>query len=195
MKKIVISIAVVVAVILIIGFVPLMDVPYQDTETYMESVPLSYEATSYVVDDTVQPSPPTEWERPWYWTIPGAIQGYTTSGGVGGDDPNIPSVPSTPGVKEIPIKVAVVDVKNTDDIVGSFTVFFSGFSPMFGSDSLTVKLDLSPGEEKTAACAADTDDIGDWSYRVSPSTKRVEKERTVTHYKKGSIFEYLLFRF
>lgn len=179
MKKVAVSIVIVVAIALIVGFVPIVDVPYsvlvqyQDTETYTETVPLAYQAESYATDDIVL----QHWE-----TI-------------------IPGLPPMSGVKEIPIKVASVDVRNTDVITGSFTVFFSGFSPMFSSDSLTVKLDLSPGQEKTASCPADSDEIGDWSYSIRPGTKSVEKERPVTRqrtetrYKKVSIFEYLRSRF
>jgi hypothetical protein len=43
MKKIVISVAIVVAIALVVGFVPIVEVPYQDTETYYEDEP--YEAT------------------------------------------------------------------------------------------------------------------------------------------------------
>jgi hypothetical protein len=74
---------------------------------------------------------------------------------------------------------------------------------MFGSPSLTTKLDLSLGEEKTAECPAEY--IDDWSYDVTPSTKevegtvtkyrQVEKERPVIRYKKVPILEYLISRF
>jgi hypothetical protein len=43
MKKTVIGIVIAVAIVLVIGFAPLMDVPYQVTETYYEDEP--YEAT------------------------------------------------------------------------------------------------------------------------------------------------------
>lgn len=43
MKKIVISVVIVVAIAVFVGFVPIMDVPYQDTETYYVDEP--YEAT------------------------------------------------------------------------------------------------------------------------------------------------------
>jgi len=188
-----------VAVIAIVaGFVPITEVPYtatvqyqdtetyyedepyKDVETYIETVPLTYEATSYVRDDIV-------------------VERCETI---------IPGLPPMSGEKEVPIKVASVDVRNADDIGGSFTISFSGFSPMFGSPSLTTKLDISPGEVKTAGCPAEY--IGNWSYNVTPSTKMIEKERTVTkyrqvekerpvtkerletHYKKVPIFEYLL---
>ena len=62
MKKAIISIVIVVAIVLIVGFVPLMDVPYQDTEnyyvdepyevteTYYETQPLAYEVLESYID-------------------------------------------------------------------------------------------------------------------------------------------------
>jgi len=156
------------------------DEPYQDTETYNEAIPLSYDETSYVKDDTIKE------------------HRQIIIGGVVFQDE----------VVEVPIQVASVDVKNTDDIAGSFTVSFSGITPIFGSPSLTTKLDLSPGEVKTATCPAD--DVGNWSYSVTPSTKMIEKQRTVTkhrqvekqrtvikqrseiRYKKVTVLDYLL---
>ena len=191
MKKAVITILVIVAIVLVVGFVPIVDVPYQDTETYYVdepyevvetytgTMPLSYESTGYVKDDVVK-----------------EVNTLNIGGWV------------TQSVKETPIKVACVDVKNTDTIAGSFTIYFSGIIPLFGvTPALTKKLDLSPDEVKTAVCPADSAEIGDWSYTIEPDTKEVEMERTVTkyrqveqerlvtHYKKGSIFEYLLSRF
>lgn len=190
MKKVVIPIVIVVAIVLVVGFVPLIDVPYQDTEsyyvdepyeateTYVETVPLSYEVVkSYVYEDTYT----------YHWT--------TDIGGLTGE-----------GTKEVPIQVAGVDIKNTDDIAGTFTVSFSGLTPLFHFDGFTVDLNLSPGEKKTASCPSEYD-IHDWNYYVTPDTKemekeravtryrQVERERTVTRYKRGSIFEYLRSRF
>ena len=39
MSKAIIGIVVAVAAILVVGFVPLMNLPYQDTETYYENEP------------------------------------------------------------------------------------------------------------------------------------------------------------
>ena len=183
MKKILVTVVIVVVIVVVVGFVPIMNVPYQDTETYYEdepyevtetyiaTVPLSYEVIeSYVYDDTYT----------YHW--------QTDIGGLVGE-----------GTEEVPIQVAGVDIRNTDDIAGTFTVSFSGFTPLFFSST---ELNLSPGEEKTASCPSEYD-IDDWSYDVTPDMKDVEKERTVTkyrqverertvtRYKKGSIFEYL----
>ena len=189
MKKVVIGIVIVVAVVMVVGFVPLMDVPYQDTETYYvdepyevtetytKAVPLSFETNDYVKADTI---------KEHHQIIIGGI--------VFQDE-----------IVEVPIQVACVEVENTDEVAGNFTVSFSGFEPMFGEYSLTTILSLGIGEQKTAECPAES--IDNWSYEVTPSTKeveaertvtkyrQVERERTVTRYKKGSIFEYLVSRF
>ena len=102
--------------------------PYQDTETYSEAAPLSYDAVKYVKEDTINQ------------------RSQIIIGGVVFEDK----------VVAVPIYIASVDVKNTDAIAGSFTVSFSGITPMFGSPSLTTKLDLSPDELKTAVCPAET---------------------------------------
>ena len=65
-------------------------------------------------------------------------------------------------------------------IVGEFVVSFSGFVPMFGSHSLVTTLSLNPGKQETAECPAES--IDDWDYEVTPDTKEVEQERTVTKY-------------
>lgn len=189
MKKVIIGIGIAVAVVLVVGFVPLMDVPYEDTETYYENepyqvtenyteaVPLSFEADSYVKADVI----------------------YEHQQIIIGD------IVFQDEIVEVPIEVACVEVENIDDVVGEFVVSFSGFEPMFGELSLTKTLSLNPGQQKIAECPADS--INDWDYEVTPSTKTVEKERTVTkyrqverertvtRYKKGSIFEYLRSRF
>ena len=129
------------------------DEPYQDTETYTEDVPLTFEADSYV-DETVT------YEH--HQLIIGGI--------VFQDE-----------IVEVTIYIASVEVKNTDDLAGEFAVSFSGFEPMFGEHSLTRTLSLGPGEQETAECPAESA-IDDWDYAVTPGTKAVEKERTVTKY-------------
>lgn len=183
MKNIAIGIVVVVAVVVVVGFVPLVDVPYQDIETYYEdepyeanetytaTAPLTYEVTkSYVYEDTY-------------------TRHYTTQIGD----------LFWEGTEEVPIQVAAVDIKNTDNATGTFTVSFSGFTPLFFSSTA---LNLSPSQKSTASCPSEYN-IDEWSYDVTPDTKQVQKERTVTkyrqvqrertvtRYKRGSIFEYL----
>ena|GEM_PF-3004424 len=185
MKEVAVGIVVAVT-IFVVGFAPLVDVPYQDAETYyvdepydaietyISTVPLTYEATSYVRDSVV-------------------VERYETI---------IPGLPPMSGEKEVPIKEAWVDVENTDDVPGVFIVHFSGLSPLWGmTHLLTAELEVFPGEVGAAVCPAEH--IGDWHYDISPSTKEIEKQRTVTRYrqveeerlvtryKKGSIIEYL----
>ena len=156
------------------------DEPYEVTETYTEDVPLSFEADGYVKTDTIE-----EHQQ----IIIGDVVVYDE-------------------IVDVPIQVACVDVENTDDIAGNFTVSFSGIDPMFGSPSLTTSLNLGVGEQKTAECPAES--LDDWSYEVTPSTKEVEGERTIikyrqvekqrtvikqrqeTRYKKATLLDYLL---
>jgi len=126
---------------------------YNATETYTENVPLSFEANDYIKDDTI------------------LEHRQLIIGGIVFQDE----------IVEVPIEIACVKVKNTDDIVGTFTVSFSGFEPMFGEISLTRTLSLAPGQRETAECPADS--IDDWDYEVMPGTKQVEQERTVTKYR------------
>jgi hypothetical protein len=130
------------------------DEPYQVTENYSEDVPLSFEAYAYIDEDVT-------YEH--HQIIIGDI--------VFQDE-----------IVEVTIYVACVAVRNTDDVSGDFTVSFSGFEPMFGEISLTRPLTLDPGGLETAECPAESS-IDDWSYEVTPGTKQVESERTVTKYR------------
>ena len=126
--------------------------PYQVTENYTENVPLSFEANAYVDEDVI----------------------YEHQQIIIGD------IVFQDEIVEVPIYIACVQVKNTDDVAGEFVVSFSGFEPMFGDPSLTRTLSLDPGEQETVECPAES--IDDWSYEVTPDTKPVEQERTVTKY-------------
>lgn len=128
--------------------------PYQVTENYTEDVPLTFEANAYVDEDLT-------YEH--HQIIIGDI--------VFQDE-----------IVEVTIYVACVEVENTDDISGDFTVSFSGFEPMFGEISLTRTLTLDPGDLETAECPAESS-IDDWSYEVAPGTKAIQAERTVTKYR------------
>ncbi|MGA2670451.1 MAG: hypothetical protein ABSF21_03410 [Dehalococcoidia bacterium] len=185
--KVGIVIGIVIAVLaLVVCLVPLKEVAYavtvdyEDTETYYvtenytEDVPLTFEANDYVREDSIEQ------------------HNRIVIGGVVIQDE----------VVEVPIEVACVKVKNTDDIAGNFTISFSGFDPMLGEPSLTTTLSLDIGEQKIAECPAES--ISTWSYQVNPSTKQVElqrqveKQRTVTkqrqetRYKKVTVLDYLL---
>ena len=130
------------------------DEPYLDTETYIEQVPLDFKADGYVRTETHE-------ER--HTIIIGDI--------VFQDE-----------IVEVEFEVAKVDVMNLDNVAGDFAVTFSGFEPMFGEISLSRTLVLDSGEQETAECPAEGT-IDDWDYQVTPDTKAVEKERTVTKYR------------
>lgn len=155
-------------------------VAYNTTETYTEDVPLEFRDSGYIRPETREE------------------HHYIVIGGIVIQDE----------IVEVDIEVAKVDVMNLDSVAGDFTVTFSGFEPMFGDISLTTTLHLDPGEQETAECPAES--IDNWSYEVTPDTKEVEGERTVTkyeqvpkqrtvtrqrpetHYKKVTLLDYLL---
>ena len=130
------------------------DEPYEVTETYIEAVPLDYRVTKFYDRDDVLK------ER----------QRIVIGGIVFQDE-----------VVETPIEVACVSVKNTDTVTGTFKVWFSVSEPMFEGLPSEVTLTLSPGQIKTAEYPAE--ELGDWTYTVTPSTKEIERERTVTNYR------------
>lgn len=110
MKKVVIGIVIAVAVILVVGFVPLMDVPYQDTETYYVDEP--YEAR-----ETYYEAQPLSYE---------VVESYTDTesyqerrriviGGVVFQDELV----------DVFYPVGYVTVKNTDTVDGLFSVQFT----------------------------------------------------------------------
>jgi len=129
------------------------DEPYLETETYIEQVPLDFKSDGYVRTETME-----EHQQ----IIIGDV--------VFQDE-----------IVEVEFNVAKVDVMNLDDVAGDFAVSFFGFEPMFGEISSTRTLTLDPGELETAECPAESS-IDDWDYEVTPSTKGVEMERTVTKY-------------
>ena len=130
------------------------DEPYLDTETYIEQVPLDFKSDGYVRTET----------REEHHTI------------IIGD------IVFQDEIVEVEFDVAKDDVMNLDDVTGDFTVSFSGFKPMLGGFSLTRTLTLHPGELETAECPAESS-IADWDYELTPGTKEVESERTVTKYR------------
>jgi len=156
------------------------DEPYQVTENYTEDVPLEFRDSGYIRPET---------REEHHYTVIGDI--------IIQDE-----------IVEVDIEVAKVDVMNLDNVPGNFTVTFSGFEPMFGEISLIATLHLDPGEQETAECPAES--INSWNYTVTPGTKEVEAQRTVTkyrqvekqrtvtkqrqetHYKRVTVLDYLL---
>jgi hypothetical protein len=168
---IIISIVIAIAVV-VVALVPLKEVaytvavdyeatetyyenePYQVTENYTKAIPLSFEARGYVKKDVI-------FERR-----------QIIIGGIVFQDE----------IVAVPIYRASVEVKNTDDVAGNFTVSFSGFEPIFGKRSLTQTVSLAPNQQKTVSCPSESI-IVNWNYRVTPGTKEVQRERTVTRYR------------
>jgi hypothetical protein len=195
MKKAVIPIVIAVVVVLVVGFIPLIEVPYpvtvqyQDTETYYVDEP-------YEVTETYSETVPLDYE-----------------------------VVESEGHGEGVTDVFSVVVRNEDNIAGTFSVNFSVFYDCTfiepGSILVTsipvfheAELYLSPNEIGTATYSVDNPhpadcDVDYWNRSITPSTKELEKERTVTkyqqvekertvtkereetHYKRVPIFEYL----
>ena len=138
-------------------------VQYQDTESYYEDEP-------YEVTETYSDAVPLDYE---VVKTEAYVQGTTFH--------------------------ASVEVRNEDNVAGAFIVDFSVvygctfISP--GSIHITSvyfddeeELHLAPKAKKTARFAVDNEhpadcDVDSWSYYVFPSTKDVEKERTVTEYR------------
>jgi len=193
-KKVVAAI-IAAGVVLVVVFVPIVEVPYtvavqyEDTEAYYVDEP-------YQVTETYTETVPLDYE---VVESEGHVEGATTT-------------------------VAVV-VRNQDNIAGTFavdlTVVFGctfiapgriELTSMVASDEKELR--LGPNETGTATYSVDNPypancALDSWSYDVTPSTKEVGKERTVTeyrevekertvtrertetHYKKVPIFEYL----
>jgi hypothetical protein len=168
-KKVVIPIVIVVAIVVVVGFVPLIEVPYpvtvqyQDTATYYVDEP--YEET-----ETYTEPVPLEYE-----------------------------VVESEGYSEGVTAVVSVVVRNEDSIAGTFnadlSVIWGCTFIKLGSIELTslvtsdeVELYLEPNDAGTATYSADNPypsncGFDSWSYDVTPDTKEVEKERTVTKYR------------
>ncbi len=75
-------------------------------------------------------------------------------------------------VVETPLFVACVTVKNKDTVSGTFQVIFTVTTPFIEELTQGV-LSLAPGESETIECPAY--ELGDWTYKVYPSTKTVAK--------------------
>lgn len=110
MKKVVIPIVIVVAIIVVVGFVPLMNVPYQDTETYYVDEP--YEAT-----ETYYEEQPLTYEVVEYYTDTESYEERRriVIGGIVFQDE----------IVDVFYPVGYVTVKNTDTVDGVFGIQFT----------------------------------------------------------------------
>lgn len=214
MKKIAISIAIVVAVVLVVGFAPLMDVPYQAAETYYEDEPYEVREAYY------------EWE-PLHYEV---IDSYEDTGTYLYHYRTQIGDLVWEGTREVPYPIAKVVIRNMDDVPGEFGVSFAFrvltkatfdfFRQTYGVDipwemgSTHTSGDsilIMPGDTGTAAGIAQDIDMDahewKWEYTITEPVKQVEMERTVTKHRqverqrtvtrcsRGSIFEYLRSRF
>lgn len=163
---------VIVILALVICLAPLKQVPYavtvdyEDTETYYENEP--YEVTENYTEDV-----PLTFETNAYVDEQVTYEHHQII---------IGDVVFQDEIVEVTIYIACVEVKNTDDVAGNFTVSFSGFEPMFSEHSLTSTLSVNPNQRKPAKCPAEST-IDNWSYDVTPGTKEIQAVRTVTKYR------------
>ena len=161
--------AVIVVAALVVGLVPLREVAYEvtvdyeDTETYYENEP--YQDTETYTE-----------------TVPLDYEVVDTDIDVDGQTATVS-----------------VAVRNQDNISGAFTVELSviygctfispgsiEITSLLASDEQEVLLE--PNDTETAIYSADNPypancAFDSWSYDVTPSTKEVERERTVTKYR------------
>jgi hypothetical protein len=112
-KKVVIGIVIAVAVVVVVGFVPLMDVPYQVTETYYVDEP--YEAT-----ETYYETQPLTYDVVKSYTDKGSYQERRriVIGGIVFQDE----------IVTVFYPVGYVAVKNTDTIDGIFGINFTFYA-------------------------------------------------------------------
>ena len=184
MKKIVISVVIVVAVVLVVGFVPLMDVPYQDTETYYEDEPYqdveTYTETELVLQvEILEHHMDIEGDILW---VRGKIRNSS----------NITFAAIDVSIHAICPVRDVEDSYDAKAVVLDYPVAFKpgevrNFSATFNrnvvEDSYTLKI-YQPLAE-----------IGVEKERTVTKYRQVEKERLVIQYRKVPIFEYLRSRF
>jgi hypothetical protein len=169
MKKVMIGIGMVTAIALVVSLVPLVTVAYEVTVDY-EDIETYYENEPYQDTETYTETVPLDYEV------------VDTEERVDGDT-----------------AVVSVVVQNQDNIAGTFIVdlnvvygcTFIGpgsieLTSMVASDQQ--ELHLEPSNRGTARYTADNPypsncGFNSWSYDVTPSTKELEQERTVTKYR------------
>jgi hypothetical protein len=169
----------VVAIVLVVGFAPLMDIPYQTTETYYEDEP--YQVTENYTED-VQ----TELE-----IVDSAIV-MDSLPFVSGKVKNTSNQTLWWGDVTIWVEYEI------EDLPGRVFTQPGSLDP--------IPATFKPGEIRDFSVLVQE---GTTSYEIAPPTitqtverqravteyRQVEQERTVTRYKRGSVFEYLHSRF
>jgi len=188
MKKVVISIVIVVAIALVVCFVPMKEVAYaitvdyEDTETYYENEP--YEVT----ENYTEVVPLDYWFDSYVRQEEGTLT-HITQVNMG---TSAHSWEYEQRTRREYLTFACVKVKNMDTVAGTFWVSISVKEPSFEGDNPYPstwehdmfpegKLDLAPGEVGVRQCLAD--ELGDWTYNITADTKKIEQERTATKYR------------
>lgn len=179
MKRIVVSVIIIAAIALVIGFVPIMNVPYQDTVTCYEDEP--YEVTETYTEDVQIELEIVEHAlvKDFLLFVSGKVKNTSNQTLWWGDvtiwvEYEIEGLPgrtfSQPGsLGPIPATFKPGEIR--------------GFSVLVQEG--TKDYDIIP---RTITETVETE-------RTVTKYRQVERERIVTRYKKGSIFEYLRSRF
>jgi len=207
--KVVIGIVITAIIALVVGFLPIMEVPYtqtvqyQDTETYYEDEP--YEAI-----ETYSETEPLSYEIVKSYTDIELLREEWRQVIIGG-------VVFQDEVVKIFYPTGCVTLQNTDSVAGTVMIDFSFYAlekwyfehtenfswdtykklldPPYGEHGKPVGesyhrslgLNLKPRETTTAKISVhdinpDSDEFF-WEFEVSQATKSVEMERTVTKYR------------
>ena len=147
MKKIVIGIVIAVAVVLVVGFVPLVDVPYQATETYLEDEP--YEDT-----ETYYETQSLAYEVVEFYTDTESYQERRriVIGGIVFQDE----------IVEVFYPVSCVVLENKDSVSGTFAVQFACYAMDRGSAAQLCHPDFDFAEYLAAEDQEDYLDSLDW---------------------------------
>jgi hypothetical protein len=183
-KKIIIGIVIAVAVVVVVGFVPLIDVPYQATQTYYENEPYqdveTYTETELVPQvEIIEQHMDIEGDVLW---IRGQVENSSNATFATIDV----SIQATCPVKDVEGSYTGKSVVLDYPVAfkpGEVRDFEATFDRNVVEDNYTLKIyqplaEVSVEKERTVT-----------KYR------QVEKERAVTYYKKSSAFEYLRSRF
>jgi hypothetical protein len=184
MKRVVIGIVIGVAVVLVVGFIPLMDVPYQATETYYENEPYqdveTYTETELVPQvEIIEHHMDIEGDVLW---VHGKVENSS----------NI-----TFATLDVSI-MATCPVKDVEDTYDARTVVLDSpvaFKPGEVRDFSTTFNRNVVEDNYTLKIYQPLAEVSVEKERTVTKYRQVEKERTVTRYKKSTIFEYLLSRF
>ena len=209
MKKIVIGIVIAAAVVVVVGFIPIMDVPYQVTETYYDSEPyvVREEYTEVQEQAVIQQENAALMNHLFipYW---GArtfqtyidISGKSNSlvkGQFAGQLGGSPEVDfyvyddTDPSLNIGTPKNPIIAIGSVSSYTFSFApnrsgIYYFRFECYIPIVRTAIQFNVEWEWQETIV---ETQEVTE--YRDVTKYRQVEKQRTVTRYKKGSIFEYL----